>query len=309
MNQYNSIDPYGTYDVKGLSPYEMAMKMASWNQSLRSTLVKTNEDLSNVESVIVQHAEAIGLRVLKENYTGEIVASMIALDPYSVTIIANSLNLSGYVTFTDLSQSGRTTINGGNIMTNTITSDHILVGQLSAISSNLGSINAGYIYGVTIEAATISGAAINGGNINVANDVYIGNNLIMGQYNSGVQKTIKFNDRARIVGGGGSFDGNMSISSDVLTLNPSSININTGSVNFNNATITGLTVPYAASAGNANTLQGYAASSFSLNGHVHSDSQYVKPYTSQSIKLWISGNKLRVYLGSSYQEFTATGSG
>jgi len=154
VNQYNSIDPYGTYDIKGLSPYEMAMKMASWNNELRSTLFKTNEDLSNVQSTIVQHADAIGLRVLKEDYTGEIIASMIVVDPYAIGLIADNIDITGYVTFSDLAQSGRTVINGGNVMANTITSDHILVSQLSSIAANLGYVNAGYIYGVTIESST-----------------------------------------------------------------------------------------------------------------------------------------------------------
>ncbi len=66
-------------------------------------------------------------------------------------------------------------------------------------------------------------------------------------------------------------------------------------------------VLYAQNAGNANTLNGsYTYQSFSLTGHVHADSQYVKPYTGQSLKLWRSGNRVRVYDGSSYTELTGT---
>ncbi len=66
-------------------------------------------------------------------------------------------------------------------------------------------------------------------------------------------------------------------------------------------------VLYAQNAGNANTLNGsYTYQSFSLSGHVHADNQYVKPYTGQSLKLWRSGNRVRIYDGSSYTELTGT---
>ncbi|MFJ7976526.1 hypothetical protein ACIQZI_12605 [Peribacillus sp. NPDC096379] len=66
-------------------------------------------------------------------------------------------------------------------------------------------------------------------------------------------------------------------------------------------------VLYAQKAGNANTLNGsYTYQSFSLSGHVHADNQYVKPYTGQSLKLWRSGNRVRIYDGSSYTELTGT---
>lgn len=68
---------------------------------------------------------------------------------------------------------------------------------------------------------------------------------------------------------------------------------------------------YAENAGNANKLNGsYTAGDFSLSGHQHLDTQYVIPYTGQSLRLWRSGTKVRVYQGSAWTEFTGvTGSG
>jgi phage minor structural protein len=59
---------------------------------------------------------------------------------------------------------------------------------------------------------------------------------------------------------------------------------------------------YATSAGNADTLDGYHASTFSFSGHVHSDYEYVKPSSGQSIQLGIytTGKRLNLYLDGSF---------
>jgi phage minor structural protein len=59
---------------------------------------------------------------------------------------------------------------------------------------------------------------------------------------------------------------------------------------------------YCQSAGNADTLDGYHASAFSFSGHVHSDYEYVKPSSGQSIQLGIytTGKRLNLYLGGSF---------
>jgi hypothetical protein len=59
---------------------------------------------------------------------------------------------------------------------------------------------------------------------------------------------------------------------------------------------------YAENAGNANTLNGsYTASSFSLNGHTHSGSEYVKSNSGQVITLGAGASTLNVYLNGSLQ--------
>lgn len=64
---------------------------------------------------------------------------------------------------------------------------------------------------------------------------------------------------------------------------------------------------YAENAGNANLLNGqYTYRSFSLVGHTHQSNEYVKPYTGQTLFLWRSGNKVRVYMGADYVELTGT---
>jgi hypothetical protein len=59
------------------------------------------------------------------------IISKINQSPEAITIQANKVNLTGYVTFTNLSTSGQTSINGGNITTGTISADRIAAGSLS----------------------------------------------------------------------------------------------------------------------------------------------------------------------------------
>lgn len=52
-------------------------------------------------------------------------ASDFTMTDRAISLVANSINLSGYVTFTALSTAGQTTINGSNITTGTISADRI----------------------------------------------------------------------------------------------------------------------------------------------------------------------------------------
>ena len=66
-------------------------------------------------SAIQMTSDSIGLKVSKNN-----VVSEINLSPESIKIAASKLELSGYTTFTSLSNRGGSIIDGGNIITNTL---------------------------------------------------------------------------------------------------------------------------------------------------------------------------------------------
>lgn len=89
-------------------------------------------------STITQTAASIATRVATTDYNGNTIASLINQTATTITINAAKINLSGYVTFSNLSTSGQTTINGANISTGTLSADRIIVG------SSLG--GAGKIY-------------------------------------------------------------------------------------------------------------------------------------------------------------------
>ena len=102
----------------------------------------------------------INLKVAKDG-----VISAINLSSESATISANKVNLNGYVTVTDLSTSGSTTINGDNITTGTINADLIKTGTLDASNVTITNLNANNITSGTINASDITITNINADNI------------------------------------------------------------------------------------------------------------------------------------------------
>lgn len=232
------------------------------------------------------------------------------------------VDTNGYLTATSGTFSGSLNGASGTFSGNLSAAGGTFTGTLSGVNGTFtGSISASQITsGGTITGVTISGGSITSNStINVTTSAYIGDKIFFSY------DYAKRFDEKGIVMYDGALSGNsaydcrivgtylkMDIISDTVRINGKSIvDITTpqtrfmgGSVDFSGATVTGLTVDYASTAGNANTLQGFSASNFSVSGHTHSNSQYVMPYTGQSLKLWRSGTKVRVYDGSSYTELT-----
>lgn len=241
---YDVLDSYGTYDTgMGDDPYKMLLKMSSWNKELRSTISSVRHDMGEMESQIVQNEKEITNRVTYENYTGERVTSLIVQDAYSINLLANQLNINGLVTVSDLQGKGTTVIHGANIITGTILSDRIAVTELSAISSNLGTVTAGYIQGAYIQGGYITGAFIN-----TEQDTYTGRNLYLGTSGQNIAITTYFgapaSNHAKLqyltesslfrISTHGPHGETLELQSNTLSLRGSVIN-------FNNATVTGMT--------------------------------------------------------------------
>lgn len=67
MNEYESYDPYGTYETKGEDPYSLLLKMSAWNKAIRSTISDVQESLDGTierQSQIIQEVDRIELNVL-----------------------------------------------------------------------------------------------------------------------------------------------------------------------------------------------------------------------------------------------------
>lgn len=114
---------------------ETAITQNSSEIALRATQasVDTIEGLVNVNTAsITTNASNINLKVSKNSVISEINQSAEA-----VTIAANKINLTGYVTISDLSQSGATTINGDNITSGLITGVGINAEHTVTIKENL----------------------------------------------------------------------------------------------------------------------------------------------------------------------------
>ena len=95
--------------------------------SLNSKVTAQGNKVNSLESEINQTAEEISLKVSKNE-----IISAINLSTESVDISSDKINLTGYITATDLRTGGATTINGSNITTGTISADRInLTGAIS----------------------------------------------------------------------------------------------------------------------------------------------------------------------------------
>lgn len=125
---------------------------------------RKDSDLTIAESSITQLSDQITLKVSKGD-----IASTINQTAQSVLISASKINLSGYATFSSLSTSGSTTINGDNITTGSISANRIKGDTLTLGGSN--NVNGKLVVknssNTTIGTWDNSGINITSGSINI----------------------------------------------------------------------------------------------------------------------------------------------
>ena len=233
-NGYGELDKYGTYGEGDLTPYELLLRLKSFNkaiyltienndeqirtqlaitsgeirqevldvkQGLETTLSTTaagiNANIANVkqglettlsataaglqanitnsaaglQTQISANANGLASKVSQTDFNGQTVASLITQNATAIGLLANSLNLSGYVTFNSLTSSGTTNIDGARITTGLISADRIQAQTVLAKLIQAGGISADQITSGTINANRLSANAItttliNAGGIN-----------------------------------------------------------------------------------------------------------------------------------------------
>ena len=105
---------------------------------IENTVDGVKEDVSKID----QKADRIEISVSSKVDSDEIISS-INMSTEGIKIKANKVDITGLVTFNDLSTPGSTTINGANIVTGTINAEHIsgktLVGVTVSTKVNGGS--------------------------------------------------------------------------------------------------------------------------------------------------------------------------
>ena len=107
--------------------------------SLQQTATSLTSDISDLEGNYTSLQQTVsGLRITASNGT---TSSTLTLTSNGVQLSSTNVQITGMVTFTDLSTSGRTTINGGNITT----------GVISAIDISSVTIDGSSITGSTFE--------------------------------------------------------------------------------------------------------------------------------------------------------------
>lgn len=146
-NGYLDLSAPGESELEDEYPTEGPLTQA-FNQKLadtRATITKTADEirlevkqgdentLNTAKSEIKQAVDGISLSVTN----GETSSSFV-LKSGSATLSSGTITFSGVVTFTDLSTAGKTTINGGNITTGSISANRISGGTLTLGGSSNG---------------------------------------------------------------------------------------------------------------------------------------------------------------------------
>ena len=83
----------------------------------------------------------------------------------AISLMAGSIDLSGYVTFTSLTEAGKSTINGANITTGTLSADKITSGTLDASKVTVSNLSASKIISGTLDASKVTVKNLNADNI------------------------------------------------------------------------------------------------------------------------------------------------
>ena len=78
------------------------------------------------------------------------------LSDRAAKLVSDTIDLTGFVTFTDLSTAGKTTISGSNIKTGTIDANEVTIKNLNASNITSGTISADRISGGTIDASVVT---------------------------------------------------------------------------------------------------------------------------------------------------------
>ncbi len=119
----------------------------------------TKETTNQLSTRIKQTAKSIELTATDNGTSAGITIRLRNEDGTQIDSKSANITMNGLVKFTDLSNSGSTTINGSNITTGTIDASKVNVTNLNA-----SNIKSGTITGRTISGGTITGTQITNGN-------------------------------------------------------------------------------------------------------------------------------------------------
>lgn len=146
--QGNIIDQMATITTEQSEIKQTANSITSTVSSIQTSLESLDgevETLSSTVSTVQQTATGLTSTVTQQGET----ISEIRQD-------LDKIDISGYVTFTDLKTSGSTTINGSNITTGYISADRISGGTIDADTINVNNLNASNLTKGKISAGRIS---------------------------------------------------------------------------------------------------------------------------------------------------------
>lgn len=157
----------------------------------------------DLQTQISQNAHEITTKVSSTDYNGNSVVSMINQSATTISISASKIDLTGYVTVTDLGASGSTIINGNRISGGTISlgganNGNGVIRIYNDSGTEIGSwtkdgINAASgTFGGTVSGAAITGGTITGSAINIGSDGNGGYNFSVNSNGNLIAKTGTF---------------------------------------------------------------------------------------------------------------------
>lgn len=124
---------------------ETNTKMSLVEQSVDSWGVRIVENEKTISELKLTNEEfevTIGNKADSSN-----IISMINASSEGIKIQGSKVNITGFVTFTDLSSAGATTISGSNITTGTIDASKANITNINASNIKTGTLSGDYIYG------------------------------------------------------------------------------------------------------------------------------------------------------------------
>ena len=124
---------------------EIEKEISSISQTasqIQSKVTQNTNDITKMNSTITQQAGLIEAKLDSDDFTSSAVIGLINNRDGTSTakINASNINLTGYITATNLSTSGSTTINGDNIKTGTISASRIDTSNLEIGGGSLNTI-------------------------------------------------------------------------------------------------------------------------------------------------------------------------
>lgn len=130
-------------------------------------------------------------------------ASNFTLTDRAISLVASTINLTGYVTFSNLSTSGQTTINGANITTGAINANLITTGTLSADRIDTSNLRLSSLYvGTKVAITSVTNSIYIGGDTSGSSfdSLYLRANstIILGRWSSS-QSDLRFDMSARVI--------------------------------------------------------------------------------------------------------------
>ena len=160
---------------KKLSNYSTTQQMNSAiSLSANSIITSVSKTYATKNELTVAKAEikittdGISSQVSNKVGKNEII-SKINQSAESILINATRVNLSGYVTITNLKTAGSTTINGSNITTGTIDASKVTVKNLSATNITSGTLNASKVTVKNLSATNITSGTLNASKVTITN--------------------------------------------------------------------------------------------------------------------------------------------